>query len=286
MLILKAQRAPWHIREVNGKYLVMATGKNVLSTLHENIWLWQWVKGIAEMSCCHNCTLHIRILAHLEKMTNKVSTRCQQGVNKVSTRCKICNQRPREKCEVILSVFCLSSEIIFVFVFAFAICFWREGRSSKKNWYFEKMEGGKKETKCGFNKRSITPPYWHSDRVNYNQIDRLLKDIQADKGTKGVQLPNNFPPQATKLYWPGQCVGVVYSPGGLASFGQILWSRAHIGWGTRVFGWDLRTRAPATCTLHIAYHSILFSAQSAQPGAPATCSLHIAYYSIVLHCHF
>ena len=75
----------------------MATGKNVLSTLHENIWLWQWMKGIAEMSCCHNCTLHIRTFAHLEKMTNKVSTRCQQGVNKVSTRCKICNQRPREK---------------------------------------------------------------------------------------------------------------------------------------------------------------------------------------------
>ena len=94
MLTLKAQQAPWRIREVNGKYLVMATGKNVLSTLHENvlstlhenIWLWQWMKGIAEMSCCHNCTLLILTFAHLEKMTNKVSTRC-----------KICNQRPREK---------------------------------------------------------------------------------------------------------------------------------------------------------------------------------------------
>ena len=46
MLILRAQRAPWHIREGNGKYLVMATGENVLSTLHEDIW--QWKKGIAK----------------------------------------------------------------------------------------------------------------------------------------------------------------------------------------------------------------------------------------------
>ena len=88
MLILKAQRAPWHIREVNGKYLVMATGKNVLSTLHENIWPWQWRKGIAEnvmLSQLHIAHLYIRTFG---KMTNKVSTRCQQGVNKVSTRCQ------------------------------------------------------------------------------------------------------------------------------------------------------------------------------------------------------
>ena len=145
MLILKAQRAPWHIREVNEKYLVMATGKNVLSTLHENIWPWQWRKGIAEnvmLSQLHIAHLYIRTFG---KMTNKVSTRCQQGVNKVSTRCQICNQRPREKCEVILSVFCLSSEIIFVFVFAFAICFWREGRSSKKIDILKKWRGGGKK---------------------------------------------------------------------------------------------------------------------------------------------
>ena len=145
------------------------------------------------MSSCHNCTI-----AHLKKWP----TRCQQGVNKVSTRCQICNQRPREKCEVILSVFCLSSENNLRICVCICNLFLEGGTRSKKKLIFWKNGGGGK-TKCGFNKRSITPPYWHSERVYYNQIDRLLKDIQADKGTKGVQLPNNFPPQATKLYWPG-----------------------------------------------------------------------------------
>ena len=122
----------------------MATGKNVLSTLHENIWLWQWMKGIAEMSCCHNCTLHIRTFAHLEEMTNKVSTRCQQGVNKVSTRCKICNQRPREKCEVILSVFCLSSENNLRICVCICNLFLEGGtRSKKKIDILEKWKNGK-----------------------------------------------------------------------------------------------------------------------------------------------
>ena len=82
MLILKAQRAPWHIREVNGKYLVMATGENVLSTLHENIW--QWKKGIAENVMLSQLYIAQMYICTFEKMTNKVSTRCQQGVNKVS----------------------------------------------------------------------------------------------------------------------------------------------------------------------------------------------------------
>ena len=148
MLILKAQQAPWHIREVNGKYLVMATGKNVLSTLHENIWLWQWMKGIAEMSCCHNCTLHIRTFAQLEKMTNKVSTRCPQGVNKVSTRCKICNQRPREKMRshLICLLFVVRKSSLYLCLYL-QFVFGGRDEVQKKNWYFEKMEGGGKRNK-------------------------------------------------------------------------------------------------------------------------------------------
>ena len=119
----------------------MATGENVLSTLHENIW--QWKKGIAKMSSCHNCTI-----AHLKKDqqgVSKVSERCQQGVNKLSTRCQICNHLPMKNMQVILSVFVCRQKIIFVFVFAFVI-FWREGRGPKKN-ILKKWRG---EPKCGF----------------------------------------------------------------------------------------------------------------------------------------
>ena len=137
MLILKAQRAPWHIREVNGKYLVMATGKNALSTLHENIlamatgnivlstlheifWPLQWRKGIAGK--CHV----------------------------VTTRRQICNQLPREKMRShLICLLFVVRKLSFVFVFAFVILFfWREGRGPKKNDILEKRRGG--GTKCGY----------------------------------------------------------------------------------------------------------------------------------------
>ena len=85
------------------------------------------------MSSCHNCTI-----AHLKKWP----TRCQQGVNKVSTRCQICNHLPRKKCKSSYLSFVCRQKIIFVFVFAFVICFLEGGTRSKKKWYFGKMEGG------------------------------------------------------------------------------------------------------------------------------------------------
>ena len=121
MLILKAQQSPW-----------------TLGRSTENIWSWQLEKMYyplcmktfgngrkalqknVKLSQLYNCTF--------EKMTNKVSTRCQQGVNKVSTRCQICNHLPRKKCKSSYLSFVCRQKIIFVFVFAFVICFWREGR--------------------------------------------------------------------------------------------------------------------------------------------------------------
>ena len=128
----------------------MATGKNVLSTLHENIWRWQWMKGIAEMSCCHNCTLHIRTFAHLEKMTNKVSTRCQQGVNKVSTRCKICNQRPREKMRshLICLLFVVRKSSLYLCLYL-QFVFGGRDEVQKKIDILKKWRGGKKKQNVG-----------------------------------------------------------------------------------------------------------------------------------------
>ena len=62
------------------------------------------------------------------------------------------------------------------------------------------MEGGKKKQNVGLIRDQSLRPTDTLIRVYYNQIDRLLKDIQADKGAKGAQPPNNFPPQATELY--------------------------------------------------------------------------------------
>ena len=129
-----------NIREVNRKYLVTATGENPLcmktfgngrKALQRNVKLLK----------LYNCTF--------EKMTNRVSARCQQGVSKVSTSCR---QGVRfviiswwKNMQVISSVFVCRQKIIFVFVFAFVI-FWREGRGPKK--IFWKNGGG--EPKCGF----------------------------------------------------------------------------------------------------------------------------------------
>ena len=116
-----------NIRKVKRKYLVTLTGENPLcmktfgngrKALQRNVKLLQ----------LYNCTF--------EKMTNRVSARCQQGVSKVSTSCR---QGVRfviisrwKNMQVILSVFVCRQKIIFVFVFAFVI-FWREGRGPKKN---------------------------------------------------------------------------------------------------------------------------------------------------------
>ena len=132
-----------NIREVNGKYLVMATGENVLSTLHENIW--QWKKGIAE-----NVMLSQLYIAHLYICT--FGKNDQQGVNKVSTRCqqgvKFVISARGKKCEVILSVFCLSSENNLRICVCTCNLFLEGGTRSKKNDILEKWRGGK--TKCGF----------------------------------------------------------------------------------------------------------------------------------------
>ena len=161
-------------------YWKLSKRRDALGKSMENIWSWQLEKmyyplcmkifgygnGWKALQKCHVVTIAHCTFGH-SHIWKKWPTRCQQGVNRVSTRCqqgvKFVISARGKKCEVILSVFCLSSEIIFVFVFAFAICFWREGRSSKKIDILKKWRGGEKETKCGFNKRSITPPYWHSD---------------------------------------------------------------------------------------------------------------------------
>ena len=77
-----------------------------------------------KLSQLYNCTF--------EKMTNKVSSRCQ-----------ICNHLPRKKMQVILSVFCLSSENnLRICVCICNLFFWREGRGPKKNDILEKWRGG------------------------------------------------------------------------------------------------------------------------------------------------
>ena len=123
-----------NIREVNRKYLVTATGENPLcmktfgngrKALQRNVKLLQ----------LYNCTFEKmtnRVSARCQQGVSKVLTSCQQGVNKLSTRCQICNDLPMKNMQVILSVFVCRQKIIFVFVFAFVI-FWREGRGPKKN---------------------------------------------------------------------------------------------------------------------------------------------------------
>ena len=145
MLILKAQQSPWTL------------GRSM-----ENIWSWQLEKmyyplcmktfGNGRKALQKKCQVvtivHLHIWKNDQQGVNKVSTRCQQGVRFVIiSRWKICKSS-------YLSFVC-RQKIIFVFVFAFVICFLEGGTRSKKKWYFGKMEGGEK-TKCGFNKRSIT----------------------------------------------------------------------------------------------------------------------------------
>ena len=133
----------------------MATGKFALSTLHEISWPWQ-----LEELHCPLCMKYLAIAmegrhcrkCHVKWALQKNVMLSQQGVRFViSSRGK--------KCEVILSVFCLSSENYLCICVCICNLFLEGGTRSKKKFdILEKMEGGGK-TKCGFNKRSITPPY-------------------------------------------------------------------------------------------------------------------------------
>ena len=145
MLVLRAQRAPWHFREGNGKILAMATGKNALSTLHENILA--MATGKIALSTLHEIFGH----CNGEKALQENVMLSQQGVRFViSSRGK--------KCEVILSVFCLSSENHLRICVCICNLFFGGRDEVQKKMIFWKNGGGGK-TKCGFNKRSITPPY-------------------------------------------------------------------------------------------------------------------------------
>ena len=116
MLILKAQQSPWTLgRSMENIWspLCMKTFGNGRKALQRNV----------KLSQLYNCTF--------EKMTNKVSSRCQ-----------ICNHLPRKKCKSSYLSFVCRQKIIFVFVFAFVICFLEGGTRSKKKMIFWKNGGG------------------------------------------------------------------------------------------------------------------------------------------------
>ena len=136
------------------------------------------------------------------------------------------------------------------------------------------MEGGKKKQNVGLIRDQSLRPNDTLIRVYYNQIDRLLKDIQADKAQRVSSSQTTSLPKLQSCTdqdnaWVLFIDRVAWPPSGRSCEAE------HTLDGEQ---------GSSHGTLHIAYYSILFSAQSAQPGAPATCSLHIAYYSIVLHC--
>ena len=124
----------------------------------ENIWSWQLEKmyyplcmkifgygnGGKALQKCHvvtiaHCTfVHSHIWKNDQQGVNKVSTRCQQGVKFViSSRGK--------KCEVILSVFCLSSENHLRICVCICNLFLEGGTRSKKKLIFWKNGGGGKK---------------------------------------------------------------------------------------------------------------------------------------------
>ena len=118
--------------------------------------------GWKALQKCHVVTIAHCTFGH-SHIWKKWPTRCQQGVNRVSTRCqqgvKFVISARGKKCEVILSVFCLSSENHLRICVCICNLFLEGGtRSKKKIDILEKWRGGEKtKTKCGFNKRSITP---------------------------------------------------------------------------------------------------------------------------------
>ena len=91
-----------------------------------------------KLSQLYNCTF--------EKMTNKVSSRCQ-----------ICNHLPRKKCKSSYLSFVCRQKIIFVFVFAFVICFLEGGTRSKKNDILENGRGGKNKMWVLIIEQSLRP---------------------------------------------------------------------------------------------------------------------------------
>ena len=137
-----------NIREVNRKYLVTATGENPLcmktfgngrKALQRNVKLLQ----------LYNCTFEKmtnRVSARCQQGVSKVLTSCQQGVNKLSTRCQICNHLPMKKYASHLICLCLSSENNLCI--CVCICKFFGGRDEVQKKYFEKWRGG--GPKCGF----------------------------------------------------------------------------------------------------------------------------------------
>ena len=87
----------------------MATGKFALSTLHEISWPWQLEK--IALSTLHEIFGHcnggkaLQEKCHVKRALQKNVMLSQQGVRFV-----ISSRGKKKKCEVILSVFCLSLE--------------------------------------------------------------------------------------------------------------------------------------------------------------------------------
>ena len=162
MLILKAQQSPWTL------------GRSM-----ENIWSWQLEKMYYPL-CMKTFGNGRKALQRNVKLSQLYNCTFEKMTNKVSSRCQICNHLPRKKCKSSYLSFVCRQKSSLSLCLHLQFVFGGRDEVQKKIDILKKWRG-EKETKCGFNKRSITPPYWHSDRVNYNQIDRLLKDIQADK---------------------------------------------------------------------------------------------------------
>ena len=100
----------------------MATGKIALSTLHEIFGHCNGGKALQEK-------------CHVKRALQKNVMLSQQGVRFVIS------SRGKNAKSSYLSFVC-RQKIIFVFVFAFVICFRREGQGPKKNLIFWKNGGG------------------------------------------------------------------------------------------------------------------------------------------------
>ena len=124
MLILKAQQSPWTL------------GRSM-----ENIWSWQLEKMYYPL-CMKTFGNGRKALQRNVKLSQLYNCTFEKMTNKVSTRCQICNHLPMKNMQVILSVFCLSSENNLRICVCICNLFLEGGTRSKKKWYFGKMEGG------------------------------------------------------------------------------------------------------------------------------------------------
>ena len=102
----------------------MATGKFALSTLHEIFGHCNGEKALQEK-------------CHVKRALQKNVMLSQQGVRFVIS------SRGKKNAKSSYLSFVCRQKIIFVFVFAFVICFWREGRGPKKIDILEKWKNGK-----------------------------------------------------------------------------------------------------------------------------------------------